>query len=335
MKRHFTYKDSVATSVNLPSLGLGCAALGNLYAEVSEADAAATLAAAWAAGIRYFDTAPFYGHGLSEQRLGAFLRSQRDSLQVSTKVGRGLANGETAENTGFVAAAHARPYFDYSADGVLRQVDASLVRMGRDRIDVAFVHDIGALTHGAAHAERLAEAVSGAFPALARLKNAGVAGAVGIGVNEVAVCLELIDRVDLDVILLAGRYTLLEQAPLDDLLPLCAARGIALVVGGPFNSGLLAGGAHYDYGAIPPEVAARVASIDRVCRSHNVPMAAAALQFPLAHPAVCSVIPGARNAAEIEANVGHLAHAIPAALWAQLKAEGLMRADTPVPDPSL
>ena len=157
MKRHFTYKDSVATSVNLPSLGLGCAALGNLYAEVSEADAAATLAAAWAAGIRYFDTAPFYGHGLSEQRLGAFLRSQRDSLQVSTKVGRGLANGETAENTGFVAAAHARPYFDYSADGVLRQVDASLVRMGRDRIDVAFVHDIGALTHGAAHAERLAE----------------------------------------------------------------------------------------------------------------------------------------------------------------------------------
>lgn len=316
----------------LPPLGLGCAAIGNLYAAVPEADAAAVLASAAQAGLHYFDTAPFYGHGLSEERLGTFLRSATGELLLSSKVGRGLAPGEAAGNTGFVEAALARPYFDYSHDGVLAQMEGSLRRLGRDRLDIAYVHDIGALTHGAAHSERLAEARTGAFPALARLKREGVIGAVGVGVNETAVCLELLDVVELDVILLAGRYTLLEQAPLDDLLPLCAARGIAVVVGGPYNSGVLAGGGRYDYGAVPPAVAQRVAAMESVCLAHGVPLAAAALQFPLAHPAVRSVIPGARTAAEVRANAGHFAHPIPADMWGELKARGLLRADAPVPE---
>lgn len=312
-------------------MGLGCAAIGNLYSPVADADAQAVLKTACEAGVRYFDTAPFYGHGLSEDRLGAFLQSVPNDLLLSSKVGRGLAEGEAPGNTGFVNAGFARPYFDYSHDGVLAQVDKSLARLGRDRLDIAFVHDIGALTHGADHPRQLGQARNGAFPALARLKRDGVVGAVGIGVNESAIALELIDDVDLDVILLAGRYTLLEQGPLDDLLPRCAARGIAVVVGGPYNSGVLAGGSQYDYAAIPADIAARVASLERVCRAHAVPLAAAALQFPLGHAAVRSVIPGARTAEEVRANAGYFAHPIPAALWNQLKSERLLRADAPVP----
>jgi D-threo-aldose 1-dehydrogenase len=322
------------TGQALPALGLGGAALGNLFAPVSEADARATLAAAWAEGVSYFDTAPYYGHGLSERRLGDFLRSgAAPGAMISTKVGRGLrpSAGGAAPDTGFVDAAPFEPYFDYGRDAVLRQIEASLERLGRDRLDIVFVHDIGAMTHGEDHASVFRQALDGAFPALAGLRDQGVVGAVGVGVNEVAVCLETLANVNLDAILLAGRYTLLEQGAIAELLPLCQARGVGVIVGGPFNSGVLAGGAHYDYAAAPADVAARVGALRAVCAAHGVAVEAAALQFPLAHAAVVSVIPGARAAAEVAANAAHLRAPLPAALWSDLRARGLIAAGAPTP----
>lgn len=315
----------------LPPLGMGCAALGNLYAPIGDGDAQAALAAAAAGGVRFFDTAPYYGHGLSEARLGAFLAGQPARPILSTKVGRSLAHGEAPGETGFVDAARARPYFDYSGPAVERQVHESLGRLGVEAVDMLLVHDLGALTHGEDHPRQFDIAMQGAFPALAALKRQGLTRGLGLGVNEVAICLAVLAEIDLDVILLAGRYTLLEQAPLDDLLPLCVARGVRVIVGGPFNSGVLAGNPYYDYGAVPPAVAARVRALAALCERHGVPLAAAALQFPLAHPAVASVIPGARSAAEMSANIAHMAHKIPAALWADMQQAGLIRADAPVP----
>jgi D-threo-aldose 1-dehydrogenase len=325
-----TQVSAAEPAIVLPALGLGCAAFGNLYAAVADGEVADALAAALEVGVRYFDTAPYYGHGLSESRLGAFLPVPEGVL-LSTKVGRSLAHGEAPGETGFVDAAFARPYFDYSRDAVLRQVEESLVRLRRDRIDILYVHDIGALVHGPDHPHRFREALDGAFPALAELKSQGVVGAIGIGVNEIAVCLETLAAVDLDLILLAGRYTLLEQGALDGLLPLCLERGVGVVVGGPFNSGVLAGGDHYDYAGVPPAVAARVQRMQALCLQHGVRLPAAALQFPLAHPAVVSVIPGARSAAEVRANAAVMGEGVPSAFWADLKREGLIHPDAPVP----
>lgn len=338
MNRYFTNEAEVHDNVapdrpglDLPSLGMGCAAIANLYRAMRDADAQAALAAAAAGGIRYFDTAPYYGHGLSESRLGAFLRHCAGDVILSSKVGRSLVPGAPQHDTGFVDAAPFTPVFDYSREGVLDQVDGSLQRLGRDAIDILFVHDIGAMTHGADHRVRFEEALGGAFPALAELKSRGTVGAIGIGVNEIAVCLETMAEVEIDIILLAGRYTLLEQAALDELLPLCVERGVRVVIGGPYNSGILAGGAHYNYGAAPAEVLERVQAIGDVCALFKVPLASAALQFPLAHAAVASVIPGARTASEVEANIGFMAHAIPPDFWAELKARKLLRSDAPVP----
>ncbi len=314
----------------LSALGLGCAAFGNLYAAVSDRDVADALVSAVDVGVRHFDTAPYYGHGLSESRLGALLPAA-SGLVLSTKVGRSLAPGEDPGDTGFVEASFARPYFDYRRDAVLRQVEESLRRLRRDRIDILYVHDIGAMVHGADHPARFREALEGAFPALAELKAQGVVGAIGIGVNEIAVCLETLGAVELDLILLAGRFTLLEQGALDRLLPLCVERNVGVVVGGPFNSGVLAGGAHYDYAGVPPAIAARVQRMQALCLRHDVRLPAAALQFPLAHPAVVSVIPGARSAAEVRANAAAMGEAIPAAFWAEMKQEGLIHPDSPVP----
>ena len=216
------------------------------------------------------------------------------------------------------------PYFDYGRDAVLCQVEASLERLGRDRLDLVFVHDIGALTHGAAHGMRFAEALGGAFPALSELQAQGVVGAVGIGVNEVAVCLETIGRVDLDVILLAGRYTLLDPSAAEVLLPLCRARGVRVIVGGPYNSGILAGGAHYDYAAAPPAVVERTRLLKSACAAHGVALEAAALHYPLRHPAVVSVIPGAQSVSEVTANLRHFANPPPEVLWTSLAADGLI-----------
>lgn len=328
MNHNFTNEPAFPT---LPPLGMGCAALGNLYAPISDGDAQAALEAAAAGRVRFFDTAPYYGHGLSEARLGAFLAGLPARPILSTKVGRSLAHGEAPGDTGFVDAARARPYFDYSGTAVERQVHESLGRLGVDAVDMLLVHDLGAHTHGEAHLRQFDIAMQGAFPALAALKRQGLTRGLGVGVNEVAICLQVLAQIDLDVILLAGRYTLLEQAPLDDLLPLCAARGVRVIVGGPFNSGVLAGNPHYDYGAVPPAVAARVHALAAICKRHGVPLAAAALQFPLAHLAVASVIPGARSAAEMIANIAHMAHPIPPELWADMQHAGLIRADAPVP----
>lgn len=314
-----------------PPLGLGCAALGNLYAPVSDGDAAATLDAAMRGGIRRFDTAPYYGHGLSETRLGHFLRAGGGPFHVTTKVGRSLVRGAPGSATGFVDAAPFTPVFDYSADGVRAQVAASFDRLGVASVDALLVHDLGRLVHGSDHCMRLRQALEGAFPALAALKGSGLTRAVGLGVNEVAICLEVLAEVPLDTILLAGRYTLLEQAPLDDLLPLCLARGVEVVIGGPYNSGVLAGDRHYDYGPVPASVAARVAALADACAAFDVPLAAAALQFPLAHPAVTAVIPGARSPAEVADALRFLAWPIPGDLWRRLKADRLIRADAPVP----
>lgn len=315
--------------------GLGCAPLGNLYRPVSDDDAHATLAAAWAAGVRYFDTAPLYGYGMSERRTGAFLREQpRGDFAIATKVGRRLvALGEPRDDDIFADAPPLEAVFDYSHDGVLRSVEASLERLGFDRVDVLLVHDLGTLTHGAAHPERLAEAMEGAFPALARLREEGTTRAVGLGVNETAICEEVLAHTDLDCVLLAGRYTLLEQDALTSFLPLCVERGVSVIVGGPFNSGLLvdpaAADATYDYGAPPTAIRERALRIQRVCEEHGVPLPAAALQLPLQHPAVASVIPGARSAGEVAACSAWLAHPIPAALFDALRAEALLRPDAP------
>jgi D-threo-aldose 1-dehydrogenase len=320
-------------------LGLGTAPLGNLYAPVVEDEALAAVHAAFALHIRYFDTAPLYGHGMSEHRCGEALRRYpRDAFVLSSKVGRLLHPGRALDDAfdGYADALPFRTVYDYGYDGTMRSFEDSLQRLGMDRIDILLVHDIDVRTHGlAGQKSRLEEAVEGAFRALRRLRDEGVVGAIGLGVNEVDVCIAVARRVDIDCILLAGRYSLLEQGALDELLPLCEARDIGVIVGGPFNSGILAGGtageARYDYAIAPPDVLDRVRRIDAVCRRHRVPLAAAALQFPYGHPAVATVIPGARTRAEVEQNVASLQVAIPVDLWRELKAERLMRDDAPCP----
>ncbi|NIJ19062.1 D-threo-aldose 1-dehydrogenase [Sphingomonas naasensis] len=323
--------------LQLPELGIGTAPLGNLYRSVSDADAAAAIATALDAGMRYADTAPYYGFGLAEKRLGAGLAGH--SAIVSTKVGRLLEPLEgplAAERHGFRSAEPFEPVYDYSYDGVLRSHEASLARLGVDRIDVLLVHDIGRTTHGDRHAERMAQLTGGGLRALERLRGEGAITAFGIGVNECEVALELLDHGPLDLILLAGRYTLLEQGAMDVLLPRCTAMGTGIVIGGPYNSGILAGqgpgpNARYNYEAAPDPVVAKARAIAAVCARHDVALGAAALQFVLAHPAVVSVVPGLASAGEVAETLARYAAGIPARLWAELKQEGLLRADAPVP----
>jgi D-threo-aldose 1-dehydrogenase len=317
----------------VPELGFGAAPLGNLYRTVSDADAAAALAAALAAGMRHVDTAPYYGFGLSERRVGEAVRGQE--AVVSTKVGRLLraidAPGD-GERHGFRSPMPFEPEYDYTRDGVLRSHEASLMRLGLERIDILYVHDIGRQVHGDAHERRMAELTTGGgFAALRRLCEEGAIRAFGIGVNEVAVCLEVMDHTPLDAILLAGRYTLLEQEALETLMPRCVAEGTALVIGGPYNSGVLVDGAHYDYAPAPPGVLDRVGRIKAVCARHGVPIGAAALQFVLAHPAVASVIPGLASASEVAATLAYYRTPIPNDLWTELQEEDLLRSDAPIP----
>ncbi|WP_448579825.1 aldo/keto reductase [Thermaurantiacus sp.] len=318
--------------VALPPLGLGCAALGNLYSAVSDAQAEATLAAARAEGIGYFDTAPHYGQGLSEQRLGAFLGREPEPRPIlSSKLGRSLVPAEAVEERdGFRSRQPFRALFDYSAAAAAEQLAGIVGRLGREP-DILLVHDIGRLVHGRRHEERLREALAGVFPFLLDWRARAEGRAIGIGVNEIAVCLEVLEAVPIDVILLAGRYTLLEQEALDRLFPVALERGVAIVLGGPFNSGVLAGGAHYNYGAVPRAVQERVAALAAVAGRHGLPLPAAALQFPLAHPAVASVIPGCRSAAEVRACAAWSRFPIPEAFWMALRADGLVRADAPLP----
>jgi D-threo-aldose 1-dehydrogenase len=326
------------TIARLPRLGFGGASIGNLYAAISDAEASRTVEAALDAGLRYFDTAPHYGFGLSESRLGATLAG-RDDVMVSSKVGRRLVPTDAGpgERHGFVDAAPFEPVFDYGYDAVMRSWEQSRARLGRDRIDILLAHDLGRRTHGDDHPARLREFFEGGYRAMRELRDGGAVGAIGLGVNEQAVCEEALEHGGFDVFLLAGRYTLLEQTALDGFLPLCASRGVSIIVGGPFNSGVLVEGVgtgrpvHYNYAPAPPEIVDRVRRLEAVCAAHGVPLAAAALQFPLAHPAVASVIPGMGGPAQVRQAVAWLETAIPSRLWADLRSEGLLHADAPTP----
>ncbi|WP_284165633.1 aldo/keto reductase [Frigidibacter sp. SD6-1] len=321
-------------------LGFGTAPLGNLYRAVSDAEADAVLARAWDMGLRYFDTAPLYGFGLSETRLNRFLRGKpRGEYVLSTKIGRLLAAcpPEARDGVGkWFDVPSRREVYDYSYDGTMRSVAFSLERLGVDRIDVLYAHDLDIFNHGSAEAlqARLDEFISGGYRALLKLREEGVIRAFGAGVNEWQPCQWLTERGDFDIFLLAGRYTLLEQEALASFLPMAAERGIGIVIGGPYNSGILASGprpgAFYNYNPAPPEIIARVERIQSVCARHDVRLVDAAFQFPLRHPSVLSVIPGGQSVSEMEANLVAATATIPPALWADLKAEGLMRPDAPV-----
>lgn len=327
--------------ITFTELGFGSAPMANLYRAVSEEEADGALDAAWQTGCRYFDTAPLYGLGLAETRLNRFFRGKRrEDFVVSTKIGRLLARCKPEERTGigkFFDVPNRREIFDYSHDGVMRSLEFSLERLGLDHVDILFAHDLDVFTHGSAETRdtHLAAFMEGGYKALLRLRDEGVIKAFGAGVNEWQACQWLLERGDFDLFLLAGRYTLLEQEALTSFLPLCDARGAGIILGGPYNSGILATGpkpgAWYNYNPAPRDVLEKVAKIEAVCVRHGVRLIEAALNFPLTHPAVMAVIPGGQVASEVRANLDILSTPIPSALWAELKHEGLMRRDAPTP----
>lgn len=329
------------TGLAVTALGFGGAHLGELYARVPEAEAQATIAAAWDAGIRYFDTSPWYGHGLSEHRLGHRLRQEpRAGFAVSTKVGRVYDRPRGAPVVDTRPWAGGLPFvlrFDYTYDGVMRSYEQSLLRLGLNRVEMLLIHDLDVGYHGvdgvAARLDELDQ--GGGFRALVELKAAGEILAIGAGINEAAMIARLLERFELDAFLVAMPYTLVEQPALDDAFPRCAARGVGIIVGAPLASGILATGpvpgAKYNYAEAGPEILAKVRRIEAVCARHGVPLLAAALQFPLHHPLVAAIIPGAVSPAQIAANLAALRHPIPPTLWAELKAERLLHAEAPVP----
>ncbi|MEY9932353.1 D-threo-aldose 1-dehydrogenase [Catenulispora sp. GP43] len=306
---------TIGRGVQLTDLAFGAAAIGNLFAAVADEDARATVDAAWDAGIRVFDTAPHYGLGLSERRLGAALRERpRDEFVLSTKVGRILepvADPVGDDPDGFAVPAAFRRVWDFSGDGVRRSIEASLERLGLDRVDAVLIHDPDL------HAD---QAIGEAFPALAKLRDEGVVGAIGVGMNQTAVPLRFVRETDVDVVLLAGRYTLLDRSGAE-LLDEAAARAVGIVIGGVFNSGLLVDpqpSSTYDYLAVPPEILNEALRLKGVCERHGVPLRAAALQFPHRHPAVRSVLIGSRSPAEVFDCVEMARLPIPDALWAEI-----------------
>jgi len=329
------------TGLQVTRLGFGAAPIGGLYQAVADADARATVERAWQIGIRTFDVAPLYGYGAAERRLGAVLAGQpRDAFVLSTKVGRLVRRvdeiGPTAdidlqaidgrEDAFYVRSEPVRMVFDYSADGIRRSIDESLGRLGLERVDIALIHDPD--SHWAA-------AIDEAFPALVRLREAGVVRAIGVGMNQSAMLARFAREGDFDVFLLAGRYTLLDQDGLAELLPLCVERNIAVLAGGAMNSGILADprpGGRFNYAPAPPAVVDRARRLAATCARHGVPLRAAAIQFPLAHPAVRSLIAGVRRIDHLEEYPELLRRPIPPDLWAELRAEGLIDPAAPVPD---
>jgi D-threo-aldose 1-dehydrogenase len=328
-------------ALSVSELGFGAASLGNLYQPVSDADARATLEAALGAGLDYVDTAPHYGFGLSERRVGDVLRG-RDDYVLSTKVGRLLTplpnHRGDAERSGFRTPMPFEPRFDYSYDAIMKSWEQSLQRLGLARVDILYVHDIGRVTHGDRHDATFAQLTKGGgFRALEELRSGKAIAAFGLGVNEWQICLDAMDHADLDVILLAGRYTLLEQEAIDPFLVRCAERDVSIVIGGAFNSGILATGTrgtvtpHFNYEPAPEPILDRVRCIEAVCDDFGVTLAAAALQFPLAHPNVVSVIPGLGNVRRIQQTLGLYREPIPQDFWTALREASLLRPDVPVP----
>ena len=323
--------------LSVPALGFGAAAIGNLYTAVTDEAAGAALEEAYHLGVRLFDTAPYYGCGLSEQRVGYALASLRaDDAVISTKVGRLIVPGAEGEPSGdgYVVTGR-RAIFDYSRGGIMRSFESSLRRLRRGSVDILLLHDVGREAHGERHEEMLRLALDEALPAMAELKASGACRAIGIGVNERQACLEVMSRFDLDCILLAGRYTLLEQEAAAEVLAEAARRGVGILAGGPFNSGLLAGaeapGTTYNYRPADEEILQRARDIYAVCASEGVDAGAAALQFPLAHAAVVSVIAGMRSPAEVASAVARSRAAIPASLWRKLREAGLLTPGAPTP----
>ena len=319
------------TNLVVPTLGFGGAPLGGLFDAVDDAEALATLDAAFAAGMTYADTAPFYGFGLSERRFGDMLRG-RDYL-LSTKVGRLLVPGAAPDPValGWPDALPFHPVFDYGYDAIQRSFEDSLQRLGLAKIDILYVHDIGVMTHGDENQRHFRALETGGYRALNELREAGLVGAIGLGVNEAEACLDALEIGDWDVFLLAGRYTLLEQDPVTTLLPRCVERGVSIVTGGPFNSGILVGGATWNYGAAPDHVTSKVAQLESLCRNFGIPLPAAALQFPLGHSSVASVIPGLRNRKELADTLAWASFAIPDQFWSALSDSGLLHPEAPVP----
>jgi D-threo-aldose 1-dehydrogenase len=323
------------TKLQVTTLGLGTATMGGSRIAVPRAEGEAMVAAAWDAGVRYVDTAPFYGVGAAEHRVGDAMRDQdRSAWVLSTKAGR-LLRPKTDSAPSADGRLSPMPFevvYDYSYDGIMRSVEDSYQRLGLAKIDILYVHDIGAYQHGEElNRQHLSVLRDSGYKALDELRRTGVVSAIGIGVNEKEVLIEAQGFGDWDAFLLAGRYTLLEQGPLDDLLPLCQARGTSIVCGGPLNSGILAGRDTWNYAAAPADVVAKVKKIAAVCDAHKVPLPAAALQFPLAHPVVCAIIPGPRTAAEFTENLPLFTMKIPAELWSDLRREGLLHPNAPVP----
>ena len=331
------------TKLEVTTLGLGGAPMGGFRAKISDAEATALTDAAYDGGVRYFDTSPFYGYGRSELRMGAALREKRrEDFVLSTKIGRilhALKPGEKKpadfRENGLPGFA---PVFDYTYDGVMRSLEHSHHRLGLAKIDIALIHDVDFWTtkdRGVLE-ERFKTVMDGGFKALDELRRAGVIGAIGVGINESDTSLRFIQAGDFDCMLLAGRYTLLEQGALGAFLPECVKRGVSVILGGPYNSGILTGGvkpgATHDYVAAPAPLVDKAQKIEAVCQRHGVELGAAAMQFPLFHPALCAVIPGALSIAEVKQNVGRMSVKIPADLWSELKREKLLDPAAPTPN---
>ncbi|BBP76562.1 oxidoreductase [Pseudomonas sp. Ost2] len=325
MKEIFEAVPLGLTELRVSRLGVGTTAIGGLYSPTSATSAEETLEAAWDLGVRFFDSAPQYGNGMAEQRLGAFLkRKSGDDYVVCTKVGRLLRVPETPVVDGYYKdTPPERPVFDFSYDGVMTSVEESLARLGLERIDVLHIHDPDASYQ---------QAIEGAYKALDRLRADGTIGAVGAGMNQSRMLAEFARNGNFDCFLLAGRYTLLEQGALTELLPLCVQKNISIIIGGVYNSGILANpsaGAKFNYEDADRALIERALMLEKVCLSHGVPLKAAAIQFPLAHPAVASVLTGPRTAEEMLENAELFRLPIPGALWQDLKTQGLISADAP------
>jgi D-threo-aldose 1-dehydrogenase len=329
-----------ATDLFLPRLGFGAAPLGGFRGKIQESEVNEILQAAFDHNVTYFDTSPYYGYGRSELRIGNFLRElPRRSYVLSTKIGRWLEplNFNSSATDLRQGGLPFQPQFDYSAEGTFKSLEQSMMRLGISEIDILYIHDVDVFTHGSEKAadQRYEEVLRGCYPALEKLRSQGIIKAVGIGLNENERSLRFLRDTDIDCILLAGRYTLLEQESLSSLLPECIRKNVSIIIGGPFNSGVLATGlsknAKYDYGEIPKHIALRVLALQAVCQRFEVSLIAAALQFPLAHPTVVSVIPGAMNKNEQMVNILAMKEKIPKEFWQELKTQRLIREDAPVP----
>lgn len=327
-----------ATGLEVTRIGFGGAPLGDLKRAPDDAAAREVLQRAWDGGIRYFDTAPMYGSGLSERRIGDFLRDKpRDSYVLSSKVGRTLVpdRAHAFAQTGDARAMPFRHVFDFSYDAVLRSHDVSLQRLGLESIDILLLHDLGRFSQGDNHDATWRTAIDGGVKALVQLREEGAIRAIGAGVNEWQVLDALMNEARFDVFLLANRYTLLDQEVLDHFLPRCVKEGVAIIDGAPLNAGILATGAvpgaSYDYRPATPEILARVGAIEEICRAHNVPLIAAALTFPLGHEAVAAIIPGFSRLGELEDNLAQYHRALPDPFWADLREAGLLHPAAPVP----